>query len=153
MGCKVSITNTQFDFLYNPRYGYGAQQLHSYWQEYYPILAINTTGLIFLACVIYKTGNNTHSTIIPYDDFMKLSNKDALIVQGVAFYPFYGTETKRTGYNGLKLSFIGELDKIIIGNQTKNFPEDILTPKAMASGYYPTWHYGDIYIEPAFCIG
>ena len=153
IGCKVSISNTQFDFLYDLRYGYGARQIHVYWQQYYPILAINTTGLIFLACVIYKNAMNTHSEIIPYDDFMKLSNKDALIIQGVAFYPFYGTETKRTRYSGLKLSFIGELDKIIIGNQTNNFPEDILTPKAMASGYYPTWYYENISIEPAFCIG
>lgn len=81
---------------------------------------------------------------------MNLSNKDALIVQGIAFYPFYGTETKRTVYSNLKLSFIGELDRIIIGNKTDNFPEDMLTPKAMVSGYYPAWQYENKYNNPAF---
>lgn len=153
IGHAGSITNTQFDYLYAYRYGYGAKQIISIWNNSFPILAINTTGLIFLACVIYKTGNNMNGTIIPYDDFMKLSNKDALIVQGLVFYPFYGTETHREAYSYLKLSFIGELDKITIGNKTDNFSEDILTPKAMVSGYYPAWHYDNGYNNPAFCIG
>lgn len=152
IGYIGSISNMFFVFLYELRYGYGATQIHPSWTHPTPILAFNATGLIFLACVIYKTGNNINSTIIPYDDFMKLSNKDALIVQGIAFYPFYGTETKRTIYDRLKLSFIGELDKIIIGDKTNKFPEDILTPKSM-SGYYPSWHYENRYVNPAFCIG
>lgn len=153
IGYKGSISNNQFDFLYVFRYGYGATQININWKQCYPILAINTTGLIFLACVIYKTSTDIYSTIIPYDDFMNLSNKDALIVQGIAFYPFYGTETKRTVYSNLKLSFIGELDRIIIGDKTDNFPEDMLTPKAMTSGYYPAWQYENKYNNPAFSIG
>lgn len=153
IGYTGSSSNNQFDFLYDFRYGYGVSQIHVDWQHYYPILAINTTGLIFLACVIYKNATNTYKEIIPYDDFMKLSNKDALIVQGIAFYSFYGTETNRTPYNKLKLAFIGELDKITIGDKTGNFPEGILTPKATGLGYYPSWHYENSFINPAFCIG
>lgn len=153
MGYAGSVGNSLFDFLYVTRYGYGATNIDTRMKYTYPILAINTTGLIFLACVIYKTGNNINTTIIPYDDFMKLSNKDSLIVQGIAFYPFYGTETKRSVYNRLKISFISELNKIAIGDKTENFPEDILTPNIVVIGFYPSWYYENSIINPAFCIG
>lgn len=153
VGHTGSISNRQFDFLYAYRYGYGATGISNRWDKSFPILAINTAGLIFLACVIYKTTTDIHSDIIPYDDFMNLPNKEELIVQGIAFYSFYGTETHRTAYSRLKLSFIGELDRIIIGNKIDDFSENILMPKAMVSGYYPSWRYEDKINNPAFCIG
>ena len=63
MGYAGSVSNSQFDFLYVTRYGYGATQIDTRMKNTFPILAINTTGLIFLACVISKTGNNINTTI------------------------------------------------------------------------------------------